>query len=91
MTMAYATVPQTLIRLSDLPPPSTRRWVVRRKAQVVNAVAQGVLTLEEACARYNLSVEEFLSWQRMIRRHGVAGLRTTRIQHYRELDKRVTP
>lgn len=90
MTMAYATIPQALIKLSDLPPPATRRWVVRRKAQVVNAVAQGVLTLEEACARYNLSVEEFLSWQRMIRRHGVAGLRTTRIQHYRELDKTVT-
>jgi hypothetical protein len=28
-------------------------------------------------------VEEFLSWQRSIDRHGLAGLRATRIQDYR--------
>ncbi|MEM7637334.1 MAG: DUF1153 domain-containing protein, partial [Pseudomonadota bacterium] len=28
-------------------------------------------------------VEEYLSWQRSIDRHGLAGLRTTRIQDYR--------
>jgi hypothetical protein len=30
-----------------------------------------------------LTVEEFLSWQYSIDRHGLAGLRTTRIQQYR--------
>jgi hypothetical protein len=30
-----------------------------------------------------LTVEEYLSWQRSIDRHGLAGLRTTRIQDYR--------
>jgi hypothetical protein len=34
--------------LGDLPPPETRRWVARRKAQVVAAVRAGLLTLEEA-------------------------------------------
>ena len=68
----------------DLPPPSTKRWVVRRKAAVVAAVAAGVLTMEEACQRYLLSVEEFLSWQRAISRHGLRGLRATRLQEYRE-------
>mgnify|MGYP003347924838 FL=1 len=67
---------------SDLPP-ETRRWVIRRKAAVVQAVRIGTMSLEEACARYNLSVEEFLSWQRLIDRHGVRGLRTTRLQEYR--------
>ena len=66
-----------------LPPPGTRRWVARRKAQVVNAVRVGALSLEEACARYSLSVEEFLSWQRDLSHHGVSGLRATRVQDYR--------
>lgn len=69
--------------LADLPHPETKRWVIRRKAAVVAAVRRGVLSLEEACARYRLSVEEFTSWQRLIERHGMAGLRTTRLQDYR--------
>lgn len=72
------------ITIDDLPPPETKRWVVRRKAEVVAAVRGGLITLEHACARYKLSVEEFLSWQRLIERHGLPGLRTTRIQDYRE-------
>ena len=74
------------LTIADLPPPSTRRWVIRRKAEVVAAVRGGLLSLEEACQRYRLSVEEFLGWQRMIERHGVPGLRVTRIQHYRAAD-----
>ena len=70
--------------LDELPPPGTRRWVIRRKAEVVAAVRGGLLSLEEACARYTLTVEEFLSWQYSIDQHGLAGLRTTRIQQYRQ-------
>jgi hypothetical protein len=64
------------LRLEDLPPPGTRRWVIRRKAEVVAGVRAGLISLEEACARYTLSVEEFLSWQRSIDRHGMRGLGT---------------
>lgn len=71
------------LTIADLPPTSTRRWVIRRKAEVVAAVRGGLLSLEEACERYRLTVEEFLSWQLSIDRHGLAGLRTTRIQQYR--------
>jgi len=67
----------------DLPPPNTKRWVARRKAQVVAGVRSGLLTLEEACKRYTLTAEEFLSWARAIDRHGVRGLRVTRLQDYR--------
>lgn len=67
----------------ELPPPDTKRWVIRRKAAVVNAVRRGRITLEEACERYNLSVEEFMSWQQLIEKHGVPGLRVTRLQEYR--------
>ncbi len=72
------------LTIADLPPKTTRRWVIRRKAEVVAAVRGGLLSLEEACARYTLSVDEFLNWQAAIDKHGLARLRTTWIQHYRE-------
>ena len=73
------------ITLSEiLPPADTKRWVARRKAVVVDAVRCGALTLDEACRRYRLSVEEFHAWQRAIEAHGVAGLRVTRLQIYRD-------
>lgn len=73
----------TALTIEDLPPPNTKRWVIRRKAEVVVAVRGGLLSLEDACKRYKLSVEEFLSWQRAIDRDGLPGLRTTRVQQYR--------
>ncbi len=71
------------LTIADLPAPSTKRWVPRRKAEVIAAVRGGLLSLEEACDRYTLTVEEFLSWQSSIDQHGLAGLRNTRIQQYR--------
>ncbi|PWL04461.1 DUF1153 domain-containing protein, partial [Candidatus Liberibacter asiaticus] len=65
------------LTIANLPPPNTRRWVARRKAEVVAAVKGGLLSLEEACQIYTLTVEEFLSWQASIVQHGLAGLRTT--------------
>jgi hypothetical protein len=70
--------------LDDLPPANTKRWVVRRKAEVVTAVQGGLLTIEEACKRYRLTMEEFLAWQRAIQKNGMPGLRATRIQQYRK-------
>ena len=71
------------LSINDLPPVNTGRWVIRRKAEVVAAVRGGLLTLDEALERYSLTAEEFLAWQRSIERHGLAGLRTTRLQQYR--------
>ena len=70
----------------DLPPPDTRRWVSSRKAKVVEAVRTGLVSLADACQRYDLSVEEFLSWQRLIDAHGTPGLRSTRLQVYRAVE-----
>jgi hypothetical protein len=72
------------LTMADLPAPCTKRWVIRRKAQVVAAVRGGLLSIEEACSRYMLTVDEFLSWQSSIDQHGLAELRTTRIQEYRK-------
>jgi hypothetical protein len=72
------------ITLDSLPPPDTRRWVVRRKAEVIAAIRGGLLTAAEACARYRLSPEELELWQDSLDRAGVPGLRVTRIQLYRD-------
>jgi hypothetical protein len=80
-------VPTGNVSVEDLPPPNTKRWVIRRKAEVVAGVRNGVISLEEACRRYKLSIEEFLSWQRLIESHGLAGLRATRLQDYRAVAK----
>ena len=61
------------LTIADLPAPGTKRWVIRRKAEVVAAVRGGLLSLEEACSRYTLTVDEFLSWQFSIDQHGLAG------------------
>jgi Protein of unknown function (DUF1153) len=69
--------------MESLPPPNTKRWVVRRKAAVVAAVRSGGITIEEACREYQLSKEELLSWERAFEIHGLPGLRATRVQQYR--------
>ena len=77
------------IKIDDLPPPGITRWVIHRKAQVVAAVQAGALSLEEVCARYSVSVEEFQSWQKTLQRHGIYGLRTTRSQIYRSGESKI--
>ena len=63
------------LTIADLPPKDTKRWVIRRKAEVVAAVRGGLLSLDEACERYKLTIDE---------RHGLPGLRATRVQDYRD-------
>ena len=76
------------LTVADLPPPETRRWVVRRKAEVVAAVNGGLLSIDDVLERYGLTLEEFASWQRAVDRSGMQGLRVTRIQHYKTLYER---
>lgn len=77
-------MPHIGANLPDLPPPDTKRWIVRRKAAVVNAVRNGKMNIEDACLHYMLSIEEFAAWERAIEAHGIAGLRVTRLQVYRD-------
>jgi hypothetical protein len=73
--------------MPKLPSPHGR-WTVRRKAALIEAVRGGWLAIEEACQRYNLSVDEFVAWERDIDRYGVHGLRSTRYQIYRDTEAR---
>jgi hypothetical protein len=73
------------LTIADLPPPGTQeRWVCQRKALVVAAVRGGLLSLGDACKRYSLTIDEFLSWQSAINQHGLApDYGTTYTQEYR--------
>ena len=64
----------------EMPPIGLKRWTPYRKAQVVEAIRQGLCSADEACNRYDLTAEELACWQRRVERGGVAGLRATRIQ-----------
>lgn len=79
------------LTLEKLPTTSTLRWTALRKAEVVAAVAGGLLSLDEACRRYSICAEEFSSWQRAIERRGMRGLRVTRIQDHRDRRGRRRP
>ena len=81
------------LTVDNLPPADTERWVIRRKAEVVAAVRNGLIGLDEACERYRLSTEEFLNWEQVMVAHGLRGLRVTRTQEYREAssDRAVVP
>ena len=67
-----------------LPSPETKRWTVAHKAAVIEGVRQGLLTIEEACQRYNLTMDEYRAWERDFDSHGRAGLRATRVGIYRK-------
>ena len=72
-------------RMPELPS-QNERWTPRRKAAVIEAVRGGWVPIEEICRLYNISIGEFLAWERDINRNGVPGLRSTRYQIYRDTD-----
>lgn len=55
---------------------------------MVAAVNGGLLTFEEACERYRLTLEELVTWQRTVQRVGLPGLRATKLKRYRHLYER---
>jgi len=59
------------------------RKVFRSGAGGVGPLRAGRITLEEALHRYQLTEEEYRSWERAFEQHGLAGLRSTRLQQYR--------
>ena len=65
----------------ELPPATTKRWSPRRKAAVIKGIRAGVLSILDACERYDLSLEEVLSWQEAYERGGTKALRSTFIQN----------
>jgi len=63
--------------LADLPAPNTRRWNATRKIFVVRAIELGMLSFDHASDRYSLSLEEFISWQKLAVNSGKRGVNSS--------------
>ena len=64
-----------IITRGSLPPSTTQQWRIQLKAKVVAAVESGIISREEACARYHMSDDEYLEWRRRVEKSGLAGWR----------------
>ena len=75
----------SLQQLADVTLPTNfhGRWITKRKAAVIAQIVTGRLTIEEACQRYNLSLDELSCWQRAFDRYGLSGLQSTKEQKRR--------
>jgi hypothetical protein len=60
-----------------LPSCDTKRWVAGRKAAVVIAVREGVISRGKACDCYQLSSEELANWEVAFKEFGTTGLRAS--------------
>ncbi len=69
---------------ADLPPANTRRWVASRKLAVVRGVAYGLISQDEALARYGLSDEEFGAWISAVNACGEEGLKVRSAKNDRQ-------
>jgi transposase-like protein len=69
----------------DLRLGNPKRWTAQRKAAVIEAIRNKVISIWDACERYDLSAQELAEWERDLDRHGVAGLRVTKNQIYRKV------
>jgi hypothetical protein len=67
----------------ELPPRGKIRWTALRKAALVANIEAGQLSIEEACERYALSIEEVLSWQIRLAQHGVDALQVNKVKQHR--------
>ena len=59
------------------------RYTPGRKAEIVLAIRAKKISREQAMREHGLSDDELATWERDFDCHGVNGLRSTRLQHYR--------
>jgi Protein of unknown function (DUF1153) len=82
-------VGQVMLNQLKLPPAGAMIWGTRRKAAVVQGIRAGMITHEEACARYLLSPEKFAAWDLGFDQGGTAGLSTKSFLRRRERGQRL--
>ena len=54
------------------------RWSVRRKAQVLLALAKGIVTKDDVLEAHGIDAEELASWERAVEGEGIVALRATK-------------
>jgi len=72
------------LTIADLPPVTHAEMGHPAKGGSRRSRPRGAFIFStKPAAAITLTVDEFLSWQMSIDQHGLAGLRTTRLQQYR--------
>jgi hypothetical protein len=66
-----------------LPQANITRWTIKAKLAICEAIDLGELSRADALDRYSLTSDELDSWIAKATRHGMPGLRVTRIKQYR--------
>ena len=74
----------------NLPKSQTVRWVMRRKLEVLTAVRSGLLSVDDACKRYMISMDEFIAWRSAMDRFGPMGLRALHTDRSQSIGDRVS-
>ena len=69
-----------VITSNDLPPPNTTRWTANKKAIMVRAVVNDLVTLDEVLERYSMTEREFKFWVEGLAKYGKTGLKITYFQ-----------
>ncbi len=72
------------LTVDTLPPADTVRWVPRRKAQLLCAIREGLISRQDVYDRYGVSDAELFSWEKLLDDHGLGALRVTSTQRYRK-------
>ncbi|MGN6516207.1 MAG: DUF1153 domain-containing protein [Rhizomicrobium sp.] len=67
----------------DLPSAKTQRWSLKLKADVIAAVKGGLISVEEATARYQLNQEKLIAWKNEVEEADLLQLRATRVRKQR--------
>jgi len=52
---------------TDQIPPRERRWTRSRKIALVHAIESGLFKLEDALSYYQITTEEYRSWEELVR------------------------
>jgi hypothetical protein len=66
------------LTLADLPPTNLKHWLPVHKANIASAVRGGLISVDEVCKRYKLTLEELEIWEQSLASHGIEGLRVSR-------------
>lgn len=69
--------------LADLPSTNLKRWLPSHKASIATVVRGGLISADEVCKRYKLTLEELKMWEQALADHGLDGLRNSRIRRPR--------
>lgn len=69
----------------DYGPPPGKRWSAYRKTRLLNAIDAGVVRIEDACARYDLSFDEVNEWRDRFYQAGTDGMKASCKRHRRAI------